>query len=164
MRFPTMWYFDKCRLRRARAASKWCSVSSQRVIEYSSDQQTLIRLHVCAGWSEPLLVAHTTLLENSCTHGSMESQFHSMCVNYRTLVKSAYQKNDFLIFQPKHMLWVLKRTVSMRRFFWAPETYAKIHRLENINNFTLKFFVYLNLWLILDSSYKVWVPVTSTDN
>ena len=23
----------------------------------------------------------------------------------------------FLIFQPKHMLWVLKRTVSMRRFF-----------------------------------------------
>ena len=23
----------------------------------------------------------------------------------------------FLISQPKHMLWVLKRTVSMRRFF-----------------------------------------------
>ena len=31
-----------------------------------------------------------------------------------------------LISQPKHMLRVLKRTVSMRRFFWAPETYAKI--------------------------------------
>ena len=45
----------------------------------------------------------------------------------RTLVKSAYQKNNFLIFQPKHMLWVLKRTVSMRRFFWAPNTYAKIY-------------------------------------
>ena len=26
----------------------------------------LIRLRVCAGWSEPLLVAHTTLLEISC--------------------------------------------------------------------------------------------------
>ena len=26
----------------------------------------LIRLRVCAGWSEPLLVAHTTLLETSC--------------------------------------------------------------------------------------------------
>ena len=37
--------------------------------------------------------------------------------NARTLVKSAYQKNIFLIPQPKHMLWVLKRTVSMRRFF-----------------------------------------------
>ena len=26
----------------------------------------LIRLRVCAGWSEPLLVAHTTLLEIPC--------------------------------------------------------------------------------------------------
>ena len=29
---------------------------------------------------------------------------------YRTLVKSAYQKINFLISQSKHMLWVLKRT------------------------------------------------------
>ena len=35
----------------------------------------------------------------------------------------------FLISQPKYyMLWVLKRTFSMKRFFWAP----------NINNFTQK--------------------------
>ena len=34
--------------------------------------------------------------------------------------KSAEQKFIFLISQPKHMLWVLKRTVSMRRFFSAP--------------------------------------------
>ena len=33
------------------------------------------------------------------------------------LVKSVLQKNIFLISQPKHMLWVLKRTVSMRRLF-----------------------------------------------
>ena len=26
---------------------------------------------------------------------------------------------------PKHMLWVLKRTVSMRQFFSAPKTYVK---------------------------------------
>ena len=45
------------------------------------------------------------------------------------------------------MLWVLKRTVSMRRFFWAPKTYAKNFGWENIYNFMLKFFVYLNLWL-----------------
>ena len=31
--------------------------------------KVLIRLRVCAGWSERLLVAHTTLLEISC-HGS----------------------------------------------------------------------------------------------
>ena len=29
--------------------------------------KALIRLRVCAGWSEALLVAHTTLLETSCT-------------------------------------------------------------------------------------------------
>ena len=28
--------------------------------------KALISLQVCAGWSEPLLVAHTTLLEISC--------------------------------------------------------------------------------------------------
>ena len=32
--------------------------------------KALISLRVCAGWSEPLLVAHTTLLEISC-HGSI---------------------------------------------------------------------------------------------
>ena len=31
----------------------------------------LISLRVCAGWSEPLLVAHTILLEISC-HGSIK--------------------------------------------------------------------------------------------
>ena len=41
------------------------------------------------------------------------------------LVKSAYQKFNFLISKPKHMLWVLKRTLSMRRFFWAPKTFVK---------------------------------------
>ena len=33
---------------------------------------------------------------------------------FRTFVKRAYQKTNFLISQPKHMLWILKRTVSMR--------------------------------------------------
>ena len=36
---------------------------------------------------------------------------------YRPLVKNAYQKIIFLISQPNPMLWVLKRTVSMRWFF-----------------------------------------------
>ena len=48
--------------------SKCCSVGSLTVIEYSRDYfaKALIRLRVCAGWSESLLVAHTTLLEISC--------------------------------------------------------------------------------------------------
>ena len=32
-------------------------------------------------------------------------------------LKSVHSKINFLISQPKHMLWVLKRTVSMRQFF-----------------------------------------------
>ena len=31
--------------------------------------------------------------------------------------------HNFLISHPKYMLWVLKRTVSMRRFLLAPKTY-----------------------------------------
>ena len=54
--------------------------------------------------------------------------FVSDCVkSYRPLVKSLYQKNGyFVISQPKHMLWVLKRTVSMRRFFKHPKHIQKI--------------------------------------
>ena len=51
-------------------------------------------------------------------------------VVFLTLVKSAYQKNNFLISQPKHMLWVLKRV-------WAPKTYAK--------NYTVSHFSYAPL-------------------
>ena len=38
------------------------------------------------------------------------------------------------------MLWVLKRIVSMSRFFWVPKTYVQTQSdgLENIYNFTLK--------------------------
>ena len=32
------------------------------------------------------------------------------------------QESNFLISQPKRMLWVLKRTVSIRGFFWALQT------------------------------------------
>ena len=41
----------------------------------------------------------------------------------RPSVKSVYQKIIFL-FLNQNMLWVLKRTASMGRFFWAPKTYV----------------------------------------
>ena len=46
------------------------------------------------------------------------------CIN-RTLDKSVYQKINFLISRPKHMLWILKRNVSMRHFFSVPKIYDK---------------------------------------
>ena len=53
--------------------------------------------------------------------------------------KKTWSKINFLISQPKHMLWVLKRTVSMRQFFWATKTNVKTDGLENIYNFKLIF-------------------------
>ena len=35
-----------------------------------------MRLRVCPVWSEPLLVAHTTLLEISCRGSKIESEYH----------------------------------------------------------------------------------------
>ena len=42
------------------------------------------------------------------------------------------------------MLWVIKIAFTLRRFFWTPKTHAKIYGSENIFNFSLKNFVYLN--------------------
>ena len=64
----------------------------------------------------------------------------SLHVLYRPLVKSACQKNNFLISQPKHLFLVLKRTVSMRRFFLAPKTSIQTDGLENIYNFYVQKF------------------------
>ena len=43
------------------------------------------------------------------------------------------------------MLWVLKRTVSMRRFFWAPKTHVSMNRQEKNEDFTQIKFAYLDL-------------------
>ena len=67
-------------------------------------------------------------------------------VVYHTGAYPLPPNKNILIPQPNHMLWALKRCVSMRRFFWAPKTYVQTDGLENIYNFTLKNFVYLNLW------------------
>ena len=47
---------------------------------------------------------------------------------FRPSDKSMYRKISFFISHQKHMLWVLQRTVSMRRFFLAPKTHVLIDR------------------------------------
>ena len=54
-------------------------------------------------------------------------QTASSFMGLRILIKSVYQKINFLISQPKDML--------------------KLMGNKNIYNFTLKIFVYLNLWV-----------------
>ena len=56
----------------------------------------------------------------------------------------AYQVINCLISQPKLMLWVLKRTIAMRRFFKAPNYELNLMIKENINNIKLKNCVYLD--------------------
>ena len=59
--------------------------------------KALISLCVCAGWSEPLLVSHTTLLEISC-HGSLlyfGNQIWSIKVDLR-VVKMGFMFCDIL--------------------------------------------------------------------
>ena len=43
-------------------------------------------------------------------------QFKMACI--RALVMIVYQLTNCLISQPKHMLWVLIRTVTIRRFLY----------------------------------------------
>ena len=55
---------------------KLCTVSKgHRILKRLA--KALIRLGVCAGWSEPLLVAPTTLVEISCrcSYGTDVSEF-----------------------------------------------------------------------------------------
>ena len=66
MRFPTMWHFDKSILRRAS-------------LETPNDAQSIAQeswnIQATGKGSEPLLVAHTTLLEISY-HGSYVLRDH----------------------------------------------------------------------------------------
>ena len=62
----------------------------------------------------------------------------------------------FLISQPKHMLWVLKRTVSMRRFFWAQNTYTETIKLCPLDVYACQFQMYEPISFKF-SPYKLWL-------
>ena len=69
--------------------------------------------------------AHMSMYHNSLKRTTCITRLCWTPTN-RTPDKSAYQKINFLISQPKHMLWVLKLTVSMRRFFQHPKHMFKL--------------------------------------
>ena len=59
------------------------------------------------------------ILEGSYVYNDPDSLIQSVgrIPKHRPPDKSVYWKSFFFISDPKHMLWVLKRTVSMRWFF-----------------------------------------------
>ena len=56
---------------------------------------------------------------------------------FRPVVKNVYQNINFLISQPKHMLWVLKRRVSLSQLFGAPKTWVRKYLQFYAYNFCL---------------------------
>ena len=88
--------------------------------------KTLIRLRVCAGWSEALLVAHTTLLEISC-HGSFEVVEYKTVNIFLSISFSIYfgcskepSHWDISFKYPQHMFWLINKNnnFSLRTFNW----------------------------------------------
>ena len=74
--------------------SQWCSVSSLTVRIFKRLAKALISLRVCAGWSEPLPVAHTALLEISC-RGSYQLPMVWLIV--RLTISGFWVKTVFLL-------------------------------------------------------------------
>ena len=65
-------------------------------------------------------IAVSNFMENSIGFKRVKGQY------FRDLVKSLYQKHNFLISQPKHMLWVLKRTSQWDGSFEHPKHMLKL--------------------------------------
>ena len=68
-------------------------------IIFNRQAKALIRLRVCAGWSEPLPVAHTTLLEISC-RGPFYVYIKDMAKHILSLTKVLADDGSFCFFIP----------------------------------------------------------------
>ena len=81
---------------------------------------------LCAGYFDRLVHRLYYIAVNLASFLAMSSGYYILReIPDRPLDKTVYLKIIYLIFEAKHMLWVLKRTGSMRRFFWAPKTDVK---------------------------------------
>ena len=123
MWFPTMWHFDKCRLKTSLSSpllsfrgSKWCLVSSLTLLEYSSDKQWHWSdcVSAQAGLSLCWLHMYTTLLEISC-RGSYILNPYMPSVNFmghRQTVQTQIRN---------HRIWCLIRifTICLQKVLWA---------------------------------------------
>ena len=111
-------YLNLCQLS-LNAGQKYCRMLQR---EHSAILSIFIKLpfvtkiFVLSIFEWPFYTGFTVTSKNS---------FHYLCsVIYRPPDKRAELNINFLISQPKHMLWVLKRFVSMRRSFGATKTHV----------------------------------------
>ena len=109
----------------------WCM---EKPFDHSwslSVKQILIGLGGCPGWFEIFLSLWETVVfvMSGLVSYTVDLYFakwylQSTAAIFRSLDKRAQSKIIFLISQRIHLLWILKRTISTRRFFWATKTYT----------------------------------------
>ena len=108
MRFPTIWHLDKCRLRRACAASfklwnnsKWRSDSSFAIIKHSSDWQRFWWDCAYAQADLRLCLCHIPLCWKSCAMAQIEYTWGMSWKNFKTKQRLQSDDSD----QPSHLVW-----------------------------------------------------------
>ena len=88
---------------------------------FKRQAKALIRLRVRAGWSEPLLVAHTTKLISwliSFSHRDNDSDELNLIDNLLVKMNSNHDfRDNKLCTICSHEFWVFKRNVPLGRFF-----------------------------------------------
>ena len=96
--------------------SIWCSVSSlnsHRILKQLA--KALIRLHIYTGWSEALLVPHTTLLELSCRSSYWESAIIGQLMRYFKVILLRY----IHIYQVELGAWILALAIIDVPTLWV---------------------------------------------
>ena len=81
--------------------SKWCSVSSVRVIEIQATSKGSDQTARMRSWSELLLVAQTTLLEISCC-GSYRESYMRLHVLLKLIKELGKYRNHILHTNTRH--------------------------------------------------------------
>ena len=92
--------------------------------------KALIRLRICAGWSETLLVAHTTLLEISC-RGSYISTHKSITNNAKDKKSIVFTQN---ILTPSLPIILQSSPRHTYPKFWLTSFYNDIDVMTNSVN------------------------------
>ena len=87
------------------------------------------------------------------TQGGKKFNWETLMTSRRPQDKSGWLKIIFLISQPKHMLWVLKRTISMRQFFWEPTTNVLVEKIRKWSQF------YANYFCITGPMLEYWKDI-----
>ena len=120
--------------------------------------KALISLRVCAGWSEPLLVAHTTLLEISC-HGSNNYHFHKHAFHLLYTYEFFHLIWNNKLWMIHCILWGVTDYIfqlKLKVFLWRSLTvntlFAKVpvyvFSIHMVNSCELRVYIYRTLLLI----------------